>query len=357
MKNCPYCNALLDDSATFCGTCGSNLATTYQNPAQQPVYQPDNSFASNGNPYTQPQPEYQNTLAPAPYGYSPMAPGNTTVERIKKICSSPLVLVIAILITLTIAFSLFSSIMKYVNTDYAVLNSVDEVLDNANAPRDVRNSAAEFISAYSPAFLTSELSALIAPVITAIGFWLVYTQGRQKTEGMKTSGLTTLKAVAITGLVCSCLLAALTLVGVAALQFVFSSVIGAPHGSNSELLEILSVSFKVSPDVLESILALGNILFIILYFTVALIFSLLIVYHSRIISSINKVKRSLNNNTPSTKVSVFAAVILILSAAGTLLSIGNFQNIFDVFTYITSAGYQICIAVLIFKYRHDMSMC
>ncbi len=43
MKNCPNCNAQLDDSAVFCGTCGTKIAPAQQpNPQQtyqQPVYQ------------------------------------------------------------------------------------------------------------------------------------------------------------------------------------------------------------------------------------------------------------------------------------------------------------------------------
>ena len=52
MKTCPKCNASLDDTATFCTFCGTNLAAA-QGPQQPPQQQPNPAYAP-APPYAQP---------------------------------------------------------------------------------------------------------------------------------------------------------------------------------------------------------------------------------------------------------------------------------------------------------------
>ena len=71
MKTCPNCNATVDDSSTFCPSCGANLGGN-PNPqpapqsGPQPGPQPQNGFGANpGGPY---------------YGYAPIDPYDHTAE-------------------------------------------------------------------------------------------------------------------------------------------------------------------------------------------------------------------------------------------------------------------------------------
>ena len=364
MKNCPYCNAPLNDTAVFCGACGKPLDATNESPVNEdeagtPEFEtvsaePQPEFEEPSQTPEAPQPEYQ---APQPVNapvYSVSDFGNTPVDRIKRLCGSTLVLVIAVLISLSVTLNLVNSFVKYSSNEYPVFDSADDILDALHAPRDAKKDFHNYTSEYSFILLSSDLLMLVLPTLTAVGFWLVYSAGKQKTAGMKTSGLTTLKAISIFRIIGCCIAGIASFFIVAAVHLLFISEYRKATAS-TELNNALAGLTGISTDSFEALADGINTVFTILYIVLAIVFVLLIIIFAKLISAINKVKRSIRDNAPSKKLSGFAAAMLIIAGAFSIFSFGSGQHALSIILSLINGAYLVCIGALMFKYNSSVA--
>lgn len=410
---------------SFCGsklqTAPSNNrqwqpANQYPDPySQQPVNQnaytvppqPVNQFDNFNEPF--PQPGFAGEPAAEP-GYTyydtqppvPLSGGNDS-ETIKRNFSSIIVVIIAVLLSFNVAFNLLSTIQKFNNQDYGLTEFIDEKVeelsddvedelskdskknpyadyeqvhdyeksvkkDVKNVKKQINNSFSTYYSYFS---FVNGLGIVTAALVAAIGFWLLFVNSMQKSPDMKTGGLSTLKGAGIMHIIFYCFFGATSIVLVGVLQFfsknISTWVIDQINNVSDSVVGIVAFeTFDTSPEKIADFLNSGSTLktiFIVSYAVLTVIFVLLVIFAIRLVSSVNKIQNSIDNQIPLSKPSAFAAVMLFVFAAISLLSFATplifsikiVRNIFDALSILTGAGYMILIGVLILMFRNSVS--
>ncbi|MBO4468687.1 MAG: hypothetical protein J5766_05240 [Clostridia bacterium] len=437
MKYCPYCRAQLNDSAAFCGSCGSPqpamqqfeqptyppVSQPFQQPAYPPINQPpvEQSFEQPigqpfeqpfgqqyeqpfdqpvGQPYEQPfgqqyeqpfdqpvgqpfeQPYQQPFEQPYPAAaFDPSAwpqdvPGAPTsqpvygdnfnypqpnednfsspvVDAVKKICRSPLVIAIAVLISASIILQFLASYVSFYSRESTIAHAAEQIVsvfgDNAfssDVKDEIIEGMSDSLSEYSAAELTATIVSLILPLMTAIGFYLVYAAGMQKGPGLKTGGLKTLKVISIIQLVLTCLSAVLIFLAVAIIQFIPSII--------DSLMEEAGLILSNVPGGATKFSEIGSTFYTVIYIVLAVFFAIIILYRAMIVASIGAAQKAATEGAIK-KVSSFVAVMLFIAAAFTLLSLIIAANPIHIIARLTTAGYQICIGILIFRFNKEMA--
>ncbi len=177
MKNCQNCGTQNNDHAAFCGACGATLVTLQQESFNTNNYQntqpngyngmpPQNYYGEQNGTYGTPPQNNGMPYGQNPYGtqgqYANQYAGFSTsaIVSLKKLCSSTLYLITAILFTIGFATSALTTIII--------------------AP--------------------TNLIGLLSSGLTIAGIWLLYSYGKNA-QSVSTQGLSLLKASLIIALV------------------------------------------------------------------------------------------------------------------------------------------------------------
>ena len=358
----------------------------------QPIKQSTGYGDSDLNSVNNEAPVYRSTADPKP------SSDNPAVEAIKRNCRSVLVIVIAVLLSINVISNLLSAFEKFENQNYAATDFVNDKLDDIDdelddqisetekkalnyddyseykqvqeykksVQRDMRNvkrGVNKYFSTYYSYFsLLNQIGIAVMALIAAIGFWLLYINGTQKTPGMKTGGLSTLNCAATMHMVFYCFFGAAAIVIVTVLQIFSSNVISwclnQLHTASKTVVGKIALRIlNISPGKIENFLTDSRLttIFIVAYIVLVLTLVLLVFFSARLISSVKKIQRCVKSQTAASKLSVFAAIILFVFGTLSLSGVANIRNAYDVFAVLTSAGYKICIGAWIFKYQSSMA--
>ncbi len=306
MGFCTKCGKELAQNAQFCTGCGVKLSDETQ------------SALYNAEPTQYKAPEQTFVMSPA-------------VMALKKIGSSPLFLVVAIIFSLNIVFGFTSGV-----------NSLVPMFLNSSAVRElIWELNIEMSAFYSMIYgggIIGRIVASIPSVIIAVGFWLIYaTCSDKKSPYIKTSGFTMVKVISVINLVVTCIGAALVLIA----------------------LLLAGIGLMASGAEEAGIAAL------VLFFVGIVVYAFAIVYQAKIVQSLNAAKTVALTGKPSLKVSGFVGVMCYISSITSIMSfivssftVFRYLSVFvilrNMFSMILSVFMSIAFGVLIFKYRGEM---
>lgn len=358
MKYCPKCGNPAEDHAGFCANCGAGLIETapiaaapedappppppVPEPASQPEdYSPDSWAVPAPPPFVPPS-------APAPpppmYGMpAPDAPPppfmeSPAVSVFKRFASSGLFLGVAVLYTFIILFSFISAFAAPMDMDW-VIDILDEMdVDTSDLEDLLDEYYATDVSAIS---VTSTLFGMIPSILICIGLWLIYSAGRSKTPFVPTTGLSMLRGIAIFNLVIMCLAV------VAILLFGVFFLVLAQDSYGYDETTFIAVA--------------------VVFFIMAFIFILPILYYAFLSSTIRSIRISLVTGHPMVKISSFviaanfitagSSIIGIFSSLVLLASVGA-NGIFVLLTILSSLCniiFTFMLTISLLKYKSAMS--
>lgn len=333
---CPNCGVKNEDNVAFCKNCGTKLgnippvnsqnAEPVQPQAEQPVQveQPQEASAASAAVY-----------APAVSTARPRS-NHPVLKVVKDMGASPLFLVAVIAFTAAVFFSIVS---VFTRGTVGAVSSLTETLGSFGLGE--LDGALYQANNY---FKAIGVFAAIPSVIYLIGLWLIFAGAQQRgSDSMPTSGLTTIKVMAILTLVCCCIALGLTEI------LCIVGIIGtARYGFFTN-----TNRYDYAYDHTEMINNFAGALFIGLAIGALIVYVILIVYEAKIISTINAVKGTILTGNPNYKVSGFVAVMNFIVAFFSLFGLfaGGFAAMLAEACSITAL---ICFGILIFKYKSAM---
>ena len=339
---CEKCGARISENAAFCEQCGAKVAAvpisepeTYSAPDEDMSVSNLSQAEEQIEPYV--QPEYFEQEAHKPVNeYRPPADGGahrrieTVVDIVKRIGSSPLFLIGVIAFSIQLLVTIVPTYSGFMGYIVSVLNYMGMFM-NVDIPYEV-HYAINMINSYGWGLkLLINIITNIPTMIVCIGLWVVFSAAKSKKYyGMKTGGLTTIKAVNIYHLVVTCIVCALV-----ELSLVVTIIINANlYSSYREYYSGLLASIWITVGVAVLL---------------AIVFTFVILYYAKIIKSINNVKRAIATDSADYKASVYVAVWLIIGVVFQILSI-----IVNPILSVVSIAYMICFSVAIFEYNRSI---
>ena len=309
---CSRCGVENSEGAAFCKNCGNSLGKNAVTPPAAPVYTVHNK-------------------AKAPLSSNPV------VNAVKQVASSPLALVAIIAFSAMVLVSLISSLVDrnaLTAAIYSLLNSLTEA--GVDVPYEIYNAIdSAYYSLGSGLYVFASILGLIPSILICVGLWLTYSSAASRSsDGMKTSGLTTIKVINIIQLVGTCIAFAfiellIIIIGIAASSVAREYSYYYDYSSGASLVATIGV---VIPALI-----------------VAAVYTLQIIYQAKVIQSVNTAKKTITTGVPSDKISGFVAVWLFISAGFSLFGLAT--NFLGCACSITSL---ICFGILIYKYRNAM---
>ena len=367
---CENCGAKIEPGMLFCGSCGVKLPEVPEAPIAAPVAQQEAPAASvpydrQTTPVTQPEapaayaPYVRQTTpvtqpeapaAYAPYGRQTAAPVSEArsrggvIDTVKRHLGSPVLLVAAILLSISFLISLIGAFTQ--NT--VDLSAMSLLLSEAGMSSSAMSSG---MSAFWSTMIISTIISSIPTILILIGLWLAYAAGKSRSDTVSTAGLTIVKGVCVFQLVMVCILFALCLV----------ALFGGFALGSSLMSYLPSEARRVGGTI-------APIMFVIAAVVIA-VFVMAIIYYTQIFKTINTVRTTIRTKKASANVSGFVAVInfilaffsfvamvLSLTATGIIPQIGvvGGVNAFSIINGICSTTVLILFGVLIFMYRSDM---
>lgn len=293
---CRKCGKQIADDSKFCSSCGTRIEESSVAPVQ---------------------PAKTVVVADQPVKKAEItAPDNRITRTIRDILSSKLVLILAIIISVSAAYNLVSNSVDFSNaisgSFYAT--DIDDLIDNLDSYDDIFENTIPFVGQN-------------ASVLTLIGIWVLFAKAADKDRPFKRGGLTVLKASGI-------------------VNIVFLSI---------ALLSIVSMlSMHADSSYYYYNQATENKVALLIW---ALSISLLIVFYSFFIAAASRVKRALASGVPGKKLPMFLVImsffimavnVVAASASAVVL---NFD--FCIRTLLSAALYAL-FAALVLRYRTVM---
>lgn len=302
---CPKCGRPYEEGMRFCEHCG--------------------------NPLPQPSVGGYAPQAGIPQSEGPMesSSSNPVLNLLRQLAKSPLYLTGAIAYSCMILFQLISAM-----TSNSMMGVVDQclnfILQYGNMDMDATGMMLERLNDIIPmmrgASLGSALIGQIPNILIAIGIWLVFASAVNRSGGpMKTTGLTLIKVIAVIQLVLVSLLALLVVV-------VLFILMAALAGYDDSVVPI----------------------FLVLVAVMIGFFALAILFYVKLIGTIKAMQISILIGQPSDRVSVYVAVISILSGVCSipgLLGAWGLSNVVAIVAEIVAA---FSYGIFLFKYRSAM---
>lgn len=337
---CTRCGAQNPEGTRFCTNCGAALDEV-RPPIQPPVQPPV-------QPACQP---------PVTYGQPVFVPEqeHPVVAEVKRFACSPLFLAAVILFSLSI---LFSVIAQFTAGDEiaALITRGWEWSENVFGELDVEGlgNLGEFMDSvdFKSSLQSGQAFSLpVFEILTAVGLWLIFAAGRKRTTpGISPTGLKLVKTVTTISFVLSMVGLALGTLSLIAVAVVFG-VKGREIPWPSELLRI----FSASSDDLYRILL---VIFIVLAaaMLISLIFTAL--YYGKLIKSMGTALNTAATGVPSDRISVFAAILTILSGVSALSGITSLVEYLPdpmmILSSLAGGVASILFGVVMLKYRTRM---
>lgn len=300
-------------------------------PAQEPLpYRPP-VYPDPQPLYSDPQPAYAPPADSAPENVSPLVPSNPLLDAIRRLASSPLFLVAAILTSLAALLSMFASISSPVDISNA-LREFGRVL--AEKGYDIDLSGLEQ-SIASSSGISSALTGMIPSLLTVLGVWLVYGAAKNRTKRMSTAGLTILKVLQVISLVVICIVTALIVLG---------SLAGVVFGAAYLSEEVYDID---EATIIAMVVA-------IIVASVLLVMVLSILCEAKLIKTINGMRKTLATGEVQGKTSMYVVVMLYIFAAfecSTGFSMLFSGKIVAGLSVLCTAAIIVLFAIVLVKYR------
>ena len=162
----------------------------------------------------------------------------------------------------------------------------------------------------------------------SVGIWMLFLSAKNETnDTLNPSGLTFVKVSTIISIVCLILTTLFV-------EFIFF---------------ILAWAFKGIADDLSSV-----VVTLMVMFAVFMVFPIFM--YIRVVTTVNTMKRTIQTKVPSYKVSVFVAVMSIVSGVSYIILLLNSVSLFSVLNGISMAVNCIGFGVFLFRYRKEMQM-
>lgn len=302
MKYCEKCGFSNEDTAKFCEECGAPLAEAQEQAT--PAYDAGTA---------------ENTAEPQNR--------ETAVSVLRRMLSSPILLAVAVLLALSVVFTVIKSIDASYNlslTAFTISTLEGFDLDlSALESNAVYNGVMSFLQTKS---IGLAISSSIPSILLCVALFMLYSAAHTaKGDSVGTAGLTVIRVMAILSLIGAILVSVLT-VGLFGFLIVAMSQTEIP--------------------------ALIVLLAVILIF-VAAGFGLWIAFYVGALRTLGVIRKAAKNNIANSHISSYVAVILIivgaLSALGSLYSFG-IQSV----SGIAGGAANILLGVFLFRYRDAM---
>lgn len=313
--------------------------------ANQQPYNSGFAYNQNANPGYVPQQGFN----PGPQvigGYQDIPPGalgqSPASRLVRTLASSPLYLIAAILTTVSIFIAVFYNVKALI-----------QYFKLIDAYRSYYGTSSNVTSAIVTAIVT-----VLFNLFTILALWRIYANAVSKrAEQMRTGSLTYYKVLFVIALV----VLILVLIFVVVLMIIlissqkYSSFFKDAYRALAEALARAGYEFPNLKVELRT--------YLYIFFGVYLALALLaVIYVAKLIKTINTAKRVIQTGVPDDRVSIFAAVIIIL---GSLFSVyngiryfvdgnGSAQVILMGIAMLLSAAANIIFAVMIFQFRSGM---
>ena len=350
---CENCGVPCKDGAKFCHNCGAQIRVPAPEPEQPmqtevPTPEPEQPMqtevptpeSERPIPTEVPTPEpdqagQTEVLTPETVPvYEPETDNRANVlALIKRLASSPIMLTVAILSTVSVVLSFLSSIGAS-----AFLGGIVDIIENAFAEQGIDVGAiygedffTQFTEIFSSIILSSAIVTSVPAILTCVGYWITNATAR---GNFSTAGLTIIKVLQTIRLVFAYISSALYAFYLFLFAVGFSAVEAMAGG------EI--------PDMVMLIVAL-----VLLMLIAAIIIN--IVYITKIRTTLKTVIETAKTGVAKLKgISVFVAVMFILTAVCQIPAMLTIVLPISALLAMVNAAYFICLAVMIFKYRSEM---
>lgn len=263
--------------------------------------------------------------APAPKASDP-GMGQKVCATLKSLATSPLLIIAAACYTLILVLNVFlSGSAMDANSLYPLLREMGMSYRDINA----------MMSGTQSYYIIGLIIGMIPSILVAIGMWVTIASGtNHRSRNMTTSGLTIIQVIQIIMTVLS---------GLAILLL---------------LLMVIILSGTVTRYAEEATVILAICGFVVIAAGAFVIF-----YNVMIISTISKIKESIRTNTPNSRVSMFVAVMCIISGSFSALSVlsslitpsfGGTYFVISLLSSILNALCPILLGALLIVYRGRM---
>ncbi len=244
---------------------------------------------------------------------------NPAVEAVKRLGASKLFLVAAILLSVTLLFNCINAIAGGDDAFAQITTAADQLgVGDAFGALDQQPS------------VLGTLLGMLPSILIAVGVWMTYVAAANTTtSSMKTFGLTMIKVIMIISLVAICVLTVIAEIFLA-----------IAAGAISQLGD-------------SDAMTVGGAILTIVQVALIPAIALVIVYIALMLSTINKVKKTVTTGFAYYKASGFVAVMNFLSALGALS--GAFGgSAFQAIASLCSAAALVLFGILIFQYRSTL---
>lgn len=273
------------------------------------------------------------SVCPCSYN-TPVLSSNPAVNTLKTIGSSPLFLVVSILLSIAPVLTIASQLGLRDNMwdlfYYAMQLDLDPSLFYP------------VIDAASSMSVAGAVLSAVPAILVAVAMWITYASCRDTQSGnVSTAGLTICKVLSIISLVCICILAAILV-----LFMVIFMIAGMAEAANDV--------YGYDASIAQAGIAVLLVLFVIL----AAVLALVIIYQVCVIKTINRIKATATTGVPDNRIPNFLVVMNYIEAAGMVLA--GLANLFTTpilgLGSLVGAATLVIISIILTRYRSGMTL-
>ncbi len=310
---CPNCGAKNADDSAFCQNCGTSLHEEEATVREE--------FEAT--------PSAAETVSSAP---AAICPNDSIRTFLKLLGSSPLFLTAAVSYTVSVFFSIVSSV---IGINFGMLAyQLYKLADEFGIDRSYVHS---FFDGMRTGSVIGAVSGAIPTILFAIGLWLIYASCSDRYDPyIKTSGLTLIKVLQILKLIGVCLTTFFVLAVLLVLVFASNAYFSAAEIAEGSVFVVI---------------------FGVLTVLVTLMLALSIVYNALALHTVNRIKKTALNGAFCGYASGFVGVMLILGSLFTFMgSIPTFVfgGGFSGLGTIASGVASFCFGLLIFRFNKTL---
>ena len=311
MKYCEHCGFSNENTAKYCEECGAPLAEAEEQAA--PAYDAETaeSTAEPQNRETASEPQSR----------------ETAVSVVRRMLSSPILLAIAVLFTLSVVFTVIKSIDPSYNLSLTAFTiSTLEGFDIDLSALENNEVFKDIMSFMQTKSIGLAISSSLPSILLCVALFMQYSAARSAKGGsVSTAGLTVIRVMAVLSLIGAILVSVLT-VGLFGFLIVAMSQTEIP-------------AFIV-------------LLAVILIFVTAG-FGLWIAFYVGALRTLGVIRKAAKNNIANSHISSYVAVILII--VGALSALGAFYSLgIQSVSGIAGGAANILLGVFLFRYRDAM---
>ena len=273
------------------------------------------------------------SVCPCSYN-TPVLSSNPAVNTLKTIGSSPLFLVVSILLSIAPVLTIASQ-----------LGLRDNVWDLFYYAMQLDLDPSLFypvIDAASSMSVAGAVLSAVPAILIAVAMWITYASCRDtQSVNVSTAGLTICKVLSIISLVCICILAAILV-----LFMVIFMIAGMAEAANDV--------YGYDASIAQAGIAVLLVLFVIL----AAVLALVIIYQVCVIKTINRIKATATTGVPDNRIPNFLVVMNYIEAASMVLA--GLANLFTTpilgLGSLVGAATLVIISIILTRYRSGMTL-